>query len=462
MSDGRLIVVSNRLPKGDVPSGGLVFAVHEMLSQTGGLWIGAADPTKTAEDGLTQIGKGVYDRATFALSEDEHRHYYLGYSNSMLWPLFHHRADLLSFDQDDFDGYARVNARVARAIAEVAAPGDTIWIQDYHFLMVAKYLRELGVRNRIGLFLHIPCPNVSDLMALPQGADLPGWLAAHDLVGLQTQRDVSAVSDLLRLDRAIERLPNGGWIRKGHRFAVLSFPIGIDAQGFADTAASAPELPLRMPRDAPLILGVDRLDYSKGLVQRFDGFDTYLARRDAGGPRPTFLQIAPGSREDVAAYQEIRDQLERRAGAINGAHADLDWTPLRYVRRNIDRAILAGLYRRADVALVTPLADGMNLVAKEFVAAQDDEDPGVLILSHFAGAAEQLRAALLVNPFDTSALAEAIDRAIHMPLAERLERHAALRPMVFDQDITWWRDNFLRHLRGHAGFDRAMARFSAP
>tara|TARA_R110000850_G_scaffold45206_2_gene114340 strand:- start:7160 stop:8563 length:1404 start_codon:yes stop_codon:yes gene_type:complete len=444
---GRLIVVSNRIPKSnEVPAGGLVNAMHEALTGAGGLWIGAADPTEQALDGLTKIGSGDYDRATFAITEAEHIGYYLGYSNSVLWPLFHHRPDLLDISESEFEAYAAVNRRVARAIASTVKPDDLIWIQDYHFLMVAQELRALGIANRIGLFLHIPFPNPTDVMALPQVAALSSWLAAHDIVGLQTMRDVTSANEVLRHDPKAQVLRGGKWLRENRTFSVLSFPIGIDAEKFAKTAEAARKPDLQLADDAPLLIGVDRLDYSKGLVQRFEAFDDYLSRRAKGDPRPTFLQIAPPSREDVAAYQEIREELERTAGSINGAHADLDWTPLRYVRRHVDRDLIAGLYRRADAALVTPLADGMNIVAKEFVAAQDAEDPGVLILSHFAGAAEQMDAALLINPFDKRSFSDAIDRAIHMPLEERRERHQALREGVFEKDIRWWTDSFLARL----------------
>ena len=443
---GRLIVVSNRIPKGDVPAGGLVFAMHEALTVAGGLWIGAADPTDRAEDGLTSIGSGDYDRATFALTHAELRGYYLGYANSVLWPLFHHRPDLLEFGDEDFAAYVAVNRRVARAIASIAKPDDLIWVQDYHFLMVAHELRSIGVENRIGLFLHIPFPNASDAMALPQVAMLPAWIASHDLVGLQTMRDVTSVNEVMRHDPKAQILGDGAWIRDGRRTSVRSFPIGIDAAGFAKVAEEATPPNLQLPPGTPLLIGVDRLDYSKGLVHRFEAFGAYLSARAPGAPRPAFLQIAPVSRENVHAYQEIREELERTAGSINGAHADLDWTPLRYIRHHVDRNVLAGLYRLAHTALVTPLADGMNLVAKEYVAAQDPEDPGVLILSHFAGASEQMRAALLVNPFDTRSFARAIDQAIEMPLAERIERHSELRRGVFEQDIAWWTNTFLARL----------------
>ena len=444
---GRLVVLSNRIPKGDVPAGGLVFALHEALTGSGGIWIGAADAGETAEDGLTQIGSGAYDRMTFALTKEEHRQFYLGYANATLWPLFHRRADLLLISEGDFEAYARVNARVARSIAAMLRPGDIVWIHDYHFLMVAAELRKLGVTNRIGLFLHIPLPSATDLLALPQSDDFATWLAAHDLVGLQAQRDVSTAFDVLRQDPKVQILNDGTWIREGRVFSVRSFPIGIDAVGFAKAARDTVVPSLLLERDAPLLIGVDRLDYSKGIPNRFKAFGAYLARRDKDDPRPTFLQIAPVSRGDVEAYKDIREELERTSGSINGAYSDLNWTPIRYVRRHVERERLAALYRRADIALVTPLADGMNLVAKEFVAAQDPEDPGVLILSVFAGAAEQLSQALLINPHDAGSGADAIARALAMPLEERKARHAALRQNVFEQDVAWWTRTYLSRLR---------------
>ncbi|MEM7709302.1 MAG: trehalose-6-phosphate synthase [Pseudomonadota bacterium] len=425
----------------------MIYALDEALRAEGGLWIGAADPSREAPDGLTAIGSGPYDRATFAITEAEQAGFYLGYSNAVLWPLFHHRPDLMEVQDDDFLAYTEVNKRVARAIRDTVRDGDVIWIHDYHFLMVAHELRALGVANRIGLFLHIPFPSPTEVMALPQVAMLPAWIGAHDVVGLQTTRDVTSAIEIMRHDTKAQVLPDGAWVRDGRVFSISAFPIGIDAKGFEATArkTQAPELQLA-PR-APLLIGADRLDYSKGLVHRFEAFGEYLSTLDHSAPRPTFLQIAPPSREDVAAYRDIREELERASGSINGAHADLDWTPIRYVRRHIDRDCIASLMRRADVGLVTPLADGMNLVAKEFVAAQDPDDPGVLILSYFAGAAEQMEAALQINPFDRQSFAETIGQALAMPLEERRERHATLRDGVFEKDIAWWTRAFLAELR---------------
>jgi len=266
---------------------------------------------------------------------------------------------------------------------------------------------------------------------------------------VQTRRDVASVREVLREDPKCNILNDGTWVREGRVFSIAAFPIGIDANAFARDADKAVLPRLTLQKEAPLLLGVDRLDYSKGLVDRFEAFATYLGQRERGGSQsaqPTLLQIAPTSRGDLGAYRHIREELEQTAGAINGQFAELDWTPIRYVNRHIDRSVIAGLYRRADVCLVTPLADGMNLVAKEFVAAQDPDDPGVLILSHFAGAAEQMEMALLINPFDHGSFASAIGRALTMPLDERRERHAALRETVFEKDIGWWTRSYLDRL----------------
>ncbi|ABD54980.1 alpha,alpha-trehalose-phosphate synthase (UDP-forming) [Jannaschia sp. CCS1] len=444
----RLVVVSNRLPKDQTPAGGLVFALHELLSRQGGIWIGADDPGETGDGPLKQIGSGVYDRFVFPLSQSENDKYYLGYANSALWPTFHSRRDLMRHRGEWFAAYYDVNQRLARLLAEMLQPDDLVWIHDYHFLPLASKLRELKVTNKIGFFLHIPFPSTTDITALPEHTMMPDWLSAYDLLGLQTQRDVSACREYLRQSGEVELLMSGGLLQRNHRtFTVNSFPIGVDAAAIAaDAKAAHADVAARVKTAGPLILGVDRLDYSKGLIQRVEGFGRYLDLYNSGDLRPTYLQIAPVSRGDVTAYRTLRQQLDEIAGSVNGTHADLDWTPIRYVRRNVSRDVISALYRHADICLVTPLADGMNLVAKEFIAAQDPEDPGVLILSQFAGAAEQLQDALSINPFDTDSIAATISRAISMPLEERQARHATQADSVFSQDIAWWGRTYLDRL----------------
>lgn len=444
----RLIVVSNRLPKDETPAGGLVFALHELLKEHGGIWIGADDPAETSDGPLKQIGSGEYDRYVFPLSHAENDKYYLGYANSALWPTFHSRRDLMRHRGEWFAAYYDVNQRLARLLADLLEPDDVVWIHDYHFLPLASKLRELKVTNRIGFFLHIPFPSTTDITALPEHTMMPDWLSAYDLVGLQTKRDVSACREYLRQTGEVELLTAGGQLQRRHRkFTINSFPIGVDAEAIAKAAKVAyAEVAARVKTAGPLILGVDRLDYSKGLIQRVEGFGRYLDLYNSADLHPTYLQIAPVSRGDVTAYKDIRQQLDEIAGSVNGTHADLDWTPIRYVRRNVSRDVISALYRHADICLVTPLADGMNLVAKEFIAAQDPEDPGVLILSQFAGASEQLEDALSVNPFDTDSIAAAIAKAISMPLEERVDRHKTQAHSVFSEDITWWGQTYLDRL----------------
>ncbi len=451
MSEGRLIVVSNRIPTEAAPSGGLVVALHDALKARGGVWIGNSGnrvSPEEAEKGLTQIAQAPYQRLSFDLTEEEYQGFYLGYANATLWPLFHHRTDLIEVNPDEARIYQQVNDRIAGLIADVIRPNDKIWVHDYHFLPLAHALRRRGVTNRIGFFLHIPFPNPSDMPALTERKLMPEWLSSFDLVGLQTRRDVSNALDFLR-DNGAEMLLRGRIRYKDRQFELASFPIGIDVDAFVEAAAENADSGehLRLSPGERLILGVDRLDYSKGLPNRFAAFGEFLSHRKDNDMRATLLQIAPPSREDVEAYKEIRQELESISGRVNGEMAELDWTPIRYIRRNIPREILAGLYRRADVCLVTPLADGMNLVAKEFVAAQDGANPGVLILSHFAGAAEQLDAALMVNPYDPGETAKAIEQALEMPLHERQSRYLSLMRVIRETDISWWTESYLKALQ---------------
>ena len=446
---GRLVVISNRIPTEAEPSGGLVVALHDCLSEIGGLWVGCApDPVAQPSTSLTQVGSGAYERMVFEITPQEHDGFYLGYANSVLWPLMHRRRGLIDFRTEYADLYLSVNMRVARLLADELRSDDLIWVQDYHFFPLAQALRALGIGNRIGFFLHTPFPLAADLPALPQGDEFLDWLTAFDLIGLQTERDVAAFLELARGDAETETLLTGR-VRKGRRVtSVASFPIGIDPDEFARVATRNDAGPmLDLPTGERLIIGVERLDYSKGLTERFQGFERYLGDRSDADPRATFLQIAALSREGLGAYRDIRAELEALAGRVNGRHGDVDWMPIRLLSNAVPRDRVAQLMRRADICLVTPLADGMNLVAKEFVAAQSAHDPGVLILSHFAGAAEQLTEALIVNPYDTQDIANAIARAINMPLEERKARHATLLRTIRTQDIAWWTRTYLGRLQ---------------
>lgn len=447
----RLIVVSNRVPIGGQSSGGLVVALHEALTaEEEGVWVGSADADAegAAPTAFVEHDDGSpYTKLTFGLTEAEQQDYYLGYANSVLWPLCHRRSDLIAYESQFREAYRGVNERLAGMLAGIVRPGDRLWIHDYHFFPLACFLRERGVTNRIGFFLHIPFPHSSELPALPDRDVFADWIAAYDLVGLQTERDVATALEMFRIEDAAELLPDGEVRHNGRTVTLKAFPIGIDVDVMRG-AAESPDAPARLklgPKER-LLIGVDRLDYSKGIVNRVEAFGAYLDTRGAREPRATLLQIAPPTRENVQAYAEIREQLEQLTGKLNGAHSEIDWTPIRYIHRMIPREQLAALFRRADAALVTPLADGMNLVAKEYVACQDPEDPGVLILSRFAGAAEQLDSALMVNPYDTDEMARAIDQALEMELWERKERYEAMYHEIDTHDIEWWRTEFLAAL----------------
>jgi trehalose 6-phosphate synthase len=446
---GRLICISNRLPLGPNPTGGLVVAVKDALEGAGGVWIGSSGNTVDApDDRLTEIPGAGFRRLAFDLTEAEQDGYYSGYSNAVLWPIFHARTDLAQIAAEHLQAYRAVNARVARMVAAEVQPDDRIWVHDFHFLALAHELRVLGVTNPIGFFLHTPFPAPDDMGALPNGEEVCRWLSRFDLVGLQTERDVRKCrASLLAVGGAEE--PGGDLMRvAGREMRVAAFPIAIDVAEFAALAeAEFARLPPGIVKgDRALMIGVDRLDYTKGLPNRFRAFAEFLNRHEDWHRHVSLLQISPPTREGLKAYDTIREETETLAGRINGAYADITWQPIRYIHRSIPRETLAGLYRGARVGLVTPLMDGMNLVAKEYVAAQDPADPGVLILSQFAGAAEQMEDALMVNPHDPEHLAGVIHEALTLPLADRRRRHGRLMEGLVAQDVHWWSRSFLEAL----------------
>ena len=451
---GRLIVVSNRvaLPK-QTATGGLASAMRAALQEAGGLWFGwsgkiAGETAATVH----HLYDGPVHYATIDLSRDDHDHFYDGFANRTLWPLLHSRPDLVDYNRGHLDGYLRVNRVFAERLAALVEQDDAIWINDYHLIPLASMLRERGVRNRIGFFLHTPLPPAGLLIALPRHRELLETLAAYDLVGVHTARDLRALEEYF-VHETGARLRGGHRLRLGHRrFRAGVFPIGIDTRHVAEAAAKAGTLdPIEDLRSSlegrALIIGVDRLDYSKGLPQRFDAYARLLERMPDWHRRVSFLQIAPPSRSTVPEYRQIRRDLERKAGHINGVYAAPDWVPIRYVNKSFPHSVLSGYYRNAKVGLVTPMRDGMNLVAKEYVASQNPEDPGVLVLSRFAGAAQELDEALLVNPADTEEVADALERALAMPLEERKMRWRAMMDVLERQDITAWRRSFLAALR---------------
>ena len=451
-----LVVVSNRVAnpgaKGTSSTGGLAMALGAGLRESGGVWFGWSGKTTPHFSGkVSKVRAEGVTVATVDLEEVDVQEYYNGYANKTLWPLFHYRIDLAAFDRSFGEGYERVNRRFAETVRPMIKPDTVVWIHDYHLIPMAKELRKLGVTNPIGFFLHIPWPARQLVTTLPRHRQLVEALFAYDLVGFQTADWLAAFEDYVVHEVGGSVSPDGRMSAFGTTTRAAAFPIGIDADEFA-AAVDSPTAGRMYDRMAAstafrsMIVGVDRLDYSKGLEERLLGFERLLQDHPHFLREVVMLQIAPISRDEVDAYQDIRGRLDALSGRINGAYSDADWTPIRYVNRNYRRDELDGLYRAARIGLVTPLRDGMNLVAKEYVAAQNPDDPGVLILSRFAGAALQMKDALIVNPFSPEELSEALNRALVMPLAERKRRWETLFHGVVTEDVTAWRKAFVSAL----------------
>jgi len=451
----RLVVVSNRVadPR-KTAAGGLAVALGEVLNNSGGLWFGWSGKLAEGDDQpqLHVHHAGSVTLATVDLNKEDYESYYVGYSNGVLWPVFHYRLDLADFDAGYIEGYRRVNQMFARTLLPMLQPDDVIWVQDYHLIPLAAELRSLGCKQRIGYFLHIPLPPPLIVAAIPGHDWLMKGLCQYDVVGFQSQADHEHFCAYIQSEAHAQPAGEGRWRVFNRTIHAGAYPIGIDVQEFkaVTEAPEAQEMYERMKREysrRKLLVGVDRLDYSKGLPQRMRAFRELLRRYPETRQSATLIQIASPSREDVSAYTDILHELESLCGSINGNYGELDWMPVRYMHRTVARARLPGLYRASRVGLVTPLRDGMNLVAKEFVASQDPEDPGVLVLSRFAGAADQLKEALMVNPYDTEGTAAAIHLALAMPLEERRERHNALFATLQRTDVHWWCDSFLHTLQ---------------
>lgn len=451
----RLVCVSNRIsiPRRGAAPGGLAVGVLAALRHTGGLWFGwSGETSEDPSDEPEVVTRGNIRFATIDLKPAEFDSYYNGYCNGTLWPLFHYFPDRFTHEQQQFEAYQTVNAQFARQLMKVLQPGDAVWVHDYHLFPLGRYLRQLGFDGPIGFFLHIPFPHRQILRLLPGYAELIRDLCQYDLVGFQTGDDVQ--SFLSCLDSAPTALPPNRRIKVAGRSVCLgAYPIGIDVDSVIKEAETTftQETVQRMNVSLlgrKLIIGVDRLDYSKGLTERFAAYEQFLERFPDNMGTVTLLQIAPPSRSDVLAYGEIRRALEQSAGRLNGRFADVDWTPIRYLNRDYSHPTLMGFLRTAKVGLVTPVRDGMNLVAKEFVAAQDPADPGVLILSPMAGAAEELHTALRVTPYDKQGMAEALQTALTMPLDERRWRYEQMIEAVRRHDIHNWYGSFVHDLTG--------------
>ena len=451
----RLVVVSNRvapIQEGEATAGGLAAGVLDALKQKGGLWFGWSGDVTEVSEPKPERTVGPISLFTIDLCRRDYDEFYRGFANGTLWPVLHYQIGLGRFEWSEFAGYRRVNELFAQALAPLVKPDDLVWAHDYHLLCLADALRAQGVTNRIGLFLHTPFPAPGVFMTIPAHADLIRAMCQYDLVGFQTELDRSAFVDYVVRHAGGSAL-DGGVVAVFDRVLKTGvYPIGVhvdEVRAQAETPANRRQATrMRANLMDRLILSVDRLDYSKGLRQRFVAFERFLADYPAQHHLVTFMQIAPPSRSDIDTYRIIRRELEGEAGRINGRFAEVDWVPLRYLNRSFPRNVLMPLYAEAQACLVTPLRDGMNLVAKEYVAAQDPEEPGVLILSEFAGAARELEAALLVNPYDESGMADAMNRALSMKVDERRERHQAMLTVMRKNSLEQWRDRFEADLRG--------------
>jgi trehalose 6-phosphate synthase len=454
-----LIVVSNRVAGGDAdeaPQGGLAVALFEALKRHGGTWVGwSGEICDEPTNGIRKVERHGIHYGLIDLTEQDYGEYYAGFANRSLWPLMHYRVGLTEFSPGDFAGYKRVNAAFARHVARIALPDDVIWVHDYHLIPLAHELRVAGLTNRMGYFHHIPWPSLDVFGILPAARELLRAMMDYDVIGLQTETDRDHFCQALLREMEASQTDSRRFRSEGRSIQVLALPIGIDVAAFAAEAEAGSAHPVVQETieslgGRKLILGVDRLDYSKGVAQRMEAYGQFLQDHPNRLGTVEYIQITPLSRADIPEYEQVNQSVAETAGRINGGSGDASWTPIRYINRAYRRDVLAGLYRAASVCLVTPMRDGMNLVAKEFIAAQDPADPGVLVLSRFAGAAHQLKDALIVNPYDRAGMAKAIELALTLDRAERQRRWAAMNEVIRSTDIGWWLDSFLDVLAGAA------------
>ncbi len=458
-----LVVISNRVTRGDANepiTGGLAAALLPAVEKSGAIWVGSSGRVRegTQKEPFAEVeALGTGALAMLDLPAAHYGGYYEGFANSALWPALHSRADLIRASQEDYLSYREVNAFMARALLRFKKPDTVFWVQDYHFLALGAELRELGITLPIGFFLHTPWPAPEVVEGIPHHRELVEAMLAFDLIGFQTKDDsenfrryVSSIPGL-KIDRDVIGSAHG-------KTRVAAFPIGIDVEKFARQAAKASSHPdvsrlRRSLNGEKLAIGVDRLDYSKGLINRVNAFDRMWTMQPSLARSVSLLQIATPSRGGIEAYSNLQAELARLVGDVNGRHGEVDWTPIRYLNKGFSQTVLAGLYRTAQVGVVTPLHDGMNLVAKEYVAAQNPADPGVLVLSKFAGAANELDTALLVNPHDIDGMSRTIAIALSMPLLERRMRWEAMMRRLQRRSIQQWFAEFVDALR-EAGADR--------
>ncbi|HKH00782.1 MAG TPA: trehalose-6-phosphate synthase [Bradyrhizobium sp.] len=453
-----LVVVSNRVARGkanEPMTGGLAAALLPVVEKSGAIWVGSSGRVRDGSQKepfaeIEALGAGAL--AMLDLPAAHYGGYYEGFANSALWPALHSRADLIRASHADYLSYREVNAFMARALLRFKKPDTAYWVQDYHFLALGAELRDLGVDQPLGFFLHTPWPARTIFEGVPHHRELAEAMLAYDLIGFQTPDDCENFLSYVQSDLGL--IARDGFVTSKYgRTHIAVFPIGIDPAKFAQQAAKAVSHPdvsrLRRSLDGEkLAIGVDRLDYSKGLINRINAFDRMWTVQPGLARTVSLLQIATPSRGAIEAYGNLQSELAKLVSDVNGRHGEVDWTPIRYLNKGFNQTVLAGLYRTAQVGVVTPLQDGMNLVAKEYVAAQNPADPGVLVLSKFAGAANELDTALLINPHDIDGMARTIAMALSMPLTERRMRWEAMMDKLRGSTIHQWFADFVDALQG--------------
>jgi trehalose 6-phosphate synthase/phosphatase len=453
-----LTIVSNRLPytvervrqglERHPSAGGLVSALDPVLQLRGGTWVGWPGVELRPGETIEQPGD-PYSVVPVELTAAEVRSFYSGFSNASLWPLFHSLSSRTRFARSEWDAYQEANERFARAAAEHAGRGELVWVHDYQLMLVPALLRRLRPDLRPAFFLHIPFPPYDVFRLLPWDREVLLGLLACDLVGFHVAGYAQNFLDAVerRLGLRVDR--SAGLVEHGARTVrVDSFPLGIDFERYESAAVAAGTTALAAGRER-LVLGVDRLDYTKGIPERIRAFEHLLELHPEHRGRVVLLQLAVPSRDEVLEYRRLKREIDELVGRVNGRFATADWSPIRYLYRQLPFDELVALYRTADVALVTPLRDGMNLVAKEYVACQVG-DPGVLVLSRLAGSAETMREALLVNPYNLDQTANALHRALTMDEAERRARMIALRRRERRDDVFAWVAAFLASAQASA------------
>lgn len=437
----RLIIVSNRVSyptkRQNSSAGGLAITLQMALQKRGGFWFGWSGSTyEDFSPDTDQITNNNIDYVLLHLSSKQIKNYYYGFSNSVLWPLCHYRQDLIKYSHKDYNTYIEVNKLFATNLVPYLKKNDVIWVHDYHLIPLASELRKLGVQNPIGFFLHVPFPCYDIFCAAPPYKELLSSLCEYNLLGFQTKNDENNFLSCV----------NNTKIKTG------VFPATVDSKVFEKFSQ------MKLPKETwqhlaaqlkqhILTIGVDRLDYSKGIIHRLQIYEQFLAKHKNYAEKIKFLQITPKSRSDIDDYQKIQQEIAEQTGKINGRFSTLNWAPITYINKNIEQSTLSLLYRHAKIAMVTPMRDGMNLVAKEYIASQDPTDPGVLILSHFAGAAKHLDSALLINPLDTQDCVKALETAISMPLCERIERWQPMKKYIDEHNTEQWCNSFLNTLQ---------------